>query len=129
MRQMPLLVLCVLLTSMCAVAADVDEMAPQREEFKLAWSLAEKGDARDLAPHLQALKDYPLRPYLDFAYLDATLDTASDADVEQFLAVNPDLPVVDTLRQDWLVALARRQEWPKILAYYRDEIRHCAARR
>jgi len=113
--------LCLLLTGMCAVSADADDLASQREEFKLAWSLAVKGDARDLAPHLQRLKDYPLRPYLDFAYLDATLDTQPDAAVEQFLQANQDLPVDDALRDDWLLALARRQEWSKVLAYYRDE--------
>ena len=113
--------LCVLLTSMCAVAASTDDLAPAREEFKQAWSLALKGDAKGLAPHLQHLKDYPLRPYLDFAYLDATLDTQPDAAVEQFLEAHQDMPVDDVLREDWLLALARRQEWSKVLAYYRDE--------
>src|SRR5579859_6318325 len=121
MSQLRFLVLCILLTSMCAVRADVDEFGPERAEFKLAWSLAEKGDARALAPHLQRLKDYPLRPYLDYAYLDATLDTQPDAAVEQFLEAHQDLPVDEVLRQDWLLTLTRRQEWSKVLAYYRDE--------
>ena len=128
MRHPAFIPLCVLLTSMgaamcapSAVAAQTDDLAAERAEFKLAWSLAEKGYARDLAPHLARLKDYPLRPYLDFAYLDATLDSAPDETVEQFLEAHTDMPVDDVLRQDWLVALARRQEWSKVLAYYRDE--------
>ena len=121
MRHLSLIALCILLTSMGAVRADVDAFAPERAEFKLAWSLAAKGDARDLAPHLQRLKDYPLRPYLDYAYLDATLDSQPDETVERFLDAHQDLPVNDVLRQDWLLALARRQEWAKVLAYYRDE--------
>ena len=113
--------LCTLLTTMCAWAASADDLAPQRAEFKTAWSLAVKGDARALAPHLERLKDYPLRAYLDYAYLDATLDTAPDAAVEQFLEAHQDLAVEDALREDWLLALTRRQEWSKVLAYYRDE--------
>ncbi len=125
MRHLPHITLCVLLTSMGAtmsvMGAPVDDLAAERAEFKLAWSLAEKGYARDLAPHLQHLQDYALRPYLDFAYLDATLDSEPDEAVEQFLETHPELPVDDVLRQDWLLSLARRQEWPKVLAYYRDE--------
>ncbi|HEV7165706.1 MAG TPA: transglycosylase SLT domain-containing protein [Gammaproteobacteria bacterium] len=121
MRYLGACLLCVLLTSMCAAGADTDDLAPQRAEFKLAWELAQKGDAQGLTPHLDHLKDYPLRAYLDYAYLDATLDSAPDAAVEQFLEANQDLPVDDALREDWLLALTRRQEWSKVLAYYRDE--------
>lgn len=121
MRKLGACLLCVLLTCMCAWAAGADDLASQRVEFKAAWELAQKGDAKGLAPHLDHLKDYPLRPYLDYAYLDATLDDAPDGDVEQFLEAHQDLPVDDALRQDWLLALTRRQEWSKVLAYYRDE--------
>ncbi|HEU5423433.1 MAG TPA: transglycosylase SLT domain-containing protein [Nitrolancea sp.] len=116
-----LLLLCTALTTLCALGQNADDFTEQRAEFKLAWSYAVKGDARDLAPYLKSLKDYPLRPYLDYAYLDATLDQQPDAAVEQFLAAHPDMPVDDALRDDWLVVLAERQEWDKVLAYYRDE--------
>src|SRR5215469_282876 len=96
-------------------------LTEQRAEFKLAWAAAQKGDIRTLAPYLDSLKDYPLYPYLRYAYLDATLDTAPDGVVEQFLNDNADLPLDDPLRQDWLAALTRREEWAKVLAYYRDE--------
>ena len=96
-------------------------LAEQRAEFKLAWTAAQKGDIKTLAPYLDSLKDYPLYPYLRYAYLDATLDTQPDGVVEQFLDENVELPFDDALRDDWLAALAKRQEWAKVLAYYRDE--------
>jgi soluble lytic murein transglycosylase len=102
-------------------AADIDPLPQQRADFKLAWDAATRGDMPKLAPYLETLKGYPLYPYLRYAYLEATLDRAPDALVEQFLAENQDLPMDDDLRRDWLVALAKRQEWSKVLAYYRDE--------
>ncbi|MGE5625407.1 MAG: transglycosylase SLT domain-containing protein [Bacillota bacterium] len=96
-------------------------LTEQRAEFKLAWAAAEKGDIRTLAPYLDSLKDYPLYPYLRYAYLDATLDTEPDGMVEQFLDENADLPLADALRDDWLVALTKREEWSKVLAYSRDD--------
>jgi len=115
------------LTSLCALGSRADvnaqdgALVEQRAEFKLAWAAAEKGDIRTLAPYLDALKDYPLYPYLRYAYLDTTLDTEPDGVVEQFLDANQDLPMDDVLREHWLLALTKREEWSKVLAYYRDE--------
>ena len=128
MNRMLLLLLCLTLTCMGlpgsradAAAVGGDALVRQRADFKLAWAAANAGDLKTLTPYFTKLKDYPLAPYLHFAYLNATLDTAPDADVELFLAGNAELPIDDTLRQAWLLALAQRQEWSKILAYYRDE--------
>ncbi len=128
MSGVRLFLLCLALTCMGvagsradAPAAGGDALQRQRADFKLAWAAANAGDLKTLAPYFTRLKDYPLAPYLHYAYLNATLDTAPDADVELFLAGNAELPVDDALRQAWLPALARRQEWSKILAYYRDE--------
>ncbi len=104
-----------------ARADAVDPLVQQRADFKLAWAAASSGDMVKLAPYLDTLKGYPLYPYLRYAYLDATLDREPDELVEQFLTENETLPVDDTLRRDWVVALAKRQEWDKVLAYYRDE--------
>ncbi len=113
---------CLLSACTVLVQADDDTLTRERVEFKQAWQAAEKGDLTTLAPYLQSLRDYPLYPYLRYAYLEATLDTAPDGLVEQFLDENEDLPMAEGLRQDWLLALAKRQEWAKILAYYHDEM-------
>jgi soluble lytic murein transglycosylase len=127
MRRLLLSSLALALTSLCALAsragpsAQDPALTEERAEFKLAWVAAEKGDIRTLAPYLETLKDYPLYPYLRYAYLDATLDTQPDGVVEQFLDENQDLPMDDVLREHWLLALNKRAEWSKVLAYYRDE--------
>src|SRR5579885_199921 len=114
---------CVLLATFCGLSAhaDSDPLAKQRADFKLAWDAASRGDMVTLSPYLETLKGYPLYPYLRYAYLEAIIDRAPDALVEQFLMDNAGTPVAEALRQDWIVALARRQEWPQVLAHYRGE--------
>ena len=127
MSAVRFLLLCLTLTCMGVAGSRADApaaggaLARQRADFKLAWAAANAGDLATLTPYFTKLKDYPLEPYLHYAYLNATLDTAPDADMELFLAGNAELPVDDTLRDNWLLALAKRQEWDKILAYYRNE--------
>lgn len=124
MSRPGLSLLCALLTMLCTAgsrAGDDAALQRERQDFKRAWALAQKGDIQALSPYLASLKDYPLYPYLRYAYLDATLDSAPDGVVEQFLDENQDLPMDDALRQDWLLALSKREEWSKVLAYYRNE--------
>jgi soluble lytic murein transglycosylase len=94
----------------------------QRADFKLAWRAASRGDSVTLAPYLLTLKDYPLYPYLRYAYLEATLDKQPDALVEQWLDENQALPIAAELRQEWVISLARRQDWDAVLANERYEV-------
>jgi soluble lytic murein transglycosylase len=94
----------------------------QRADFKLAWRAASRGDMLTLTPYLTTLKDYPLLPYLSYAYLEATLDKEPDELVEQWLDANGSLPVAGELRQEWVISLARRQDWDAVLANERYEV-------
>lgn len=115
------LCLVLLLTASGLAAARADGLADQRAAFKRGWAVAQQGDFKALVPYLRQLHDYPLYPYLGYAYLKATLDTAPDGDVEQYIERYYDLPLSNELRQAWLLKLAQRQDWPHVLAYYRDE--------
>ncbi|MGH8369483.1 MAG: transglycosylase SLT domain-containing protein [Gammaproteobacteria bacterium] len=95
--------------------------ATQRAEFKRAWIAAQHGDLATLTPYLDELADYPLYPYLRFAYLDNTLDQQPDEVVQAFLKQQWALPIADDLREDWLLSLARRGDWHALLANYQDE--------
>ncbi|HEX5340634.1 MAG TPA: transglycosylase SLT domain-containing protein [Gammaproteobacteria bacterium] len=97
------------------------DLATQRAEFKRAWSAAQHGDLATLTPYLDELADYPLYPYLRFAYLDSTLDQQPDEVVQAFLKQQWALPVADDLREDWLLALAKRRDWKTLLVNYQDE--------
>ena len=101
-----------------ALAADLDT---QRSDFKLAWAAAQQGDLKTLTPYLETLSDYPLYPYLRYAYLDSTLTQQTTETLQAFLKEQAQLPVAEALRQDWLLQLARRQQWGTFLANYQDE--------
>ena len=98
------------------------KLLQQRADFKLAWRAASRGDMVTLAPYLDSLKDYPLFPYLRYAYLEATLDKQPDEVVEQWLDENHALPVAAELRQEWVISLAHRQDWDAVLANERYEV-------
>ena len=94
----------------------------QRADFKLAWAAATHGDMPKLAPYLETLKGYALYPYLRYAYLESTLDREPADLVEAFLDENHGLPFAATLRQEWVMSLARRQDWSGVLANDRYDV-------
>jgi len=102
-------------------SAYADDMTAARVDFKQAWTAAQNGDLAALTPYLNELADYPLYPYLRYAYLSATLAQQPDGAVESFLKEQAQLPVAEALRQDWLLALANKQDWKTFLAHYQDE--------
>src|SRR5574337_797123 len=97
------------------------DLTAQRTAFKQAWAAAQAGDLAKLTPYLNELADYPLYPYLRFAYLDSTLAQQPPGAVEAFLNEQADLPVAERLRRDWLAELAKQQDWSDFLAHYHDE--------
>ncbi|MDI3262797.1 MAG: transglycosylase SLT domain-containing protein [Fulvimonas sp.] len=106
----------VLLTGV-AQAADA-ATAAQREAFRQAWAAAQQGGEGWRAWDAQ-LAGYPLYPYLEAAALSHDLRQLDRARVEDYLRRYPDaIPAAD-LRRDFLLELARRQDWDGFLALYR----------
>ncbi|MGA9852820.1 MAG: transglycosylase SLT domain-containing protein [Gammaproteobacteria bacterium] len=106
------------------------DLATQRAEFKLAWAAAQKGDLAALTPYLNQLADYPLYPYLRYAYLSSTLAQQPAGAVESFLREQTQLPVANMLRQAWLLELAEQGKWNDFLAHYQNDTNpalRCAA--
>jgi soluble lytic murein transglycosylase len=90
----------------------------QRGAFKQAYAAAQSGDGnwRTLAT---GLRDYPLYPYLEAAALKHDIRQLDRAAVDDYLARYPDLIPAADLRRDFLLELARRQDWNDFLALYR----------
>lgn len=95
--------------------------APVRPEFEAALKAAE---ARQPLPEpSEALRAYPLFPYIEAARLRAALsvrpppeDATLDAAAEAFIAQYAGQPVARGLRREWLLSLAARAQWPRFLA-------------
>ena len=94
----------------------------QRAAFKQAYAVAQQqgGDGwRQLA---SGLHDYPLYPYLQAAALEHDLKQTDLATVQAYITQYPDwIPAAD-LRRDFLLELARRQDWNGFLALYQPNL-------
>ena len=106
-----------LLLALGAAVADEDPLAGARQLFVLAYAAVEVGAPLPSAVDPEALRDYPLYPYLERARLVRALGRAAtdsgktDADIRAFLAEHAGEPVTTDLRRAWLASLGARQEW------------------
>lgn len=91
----------------------------QRGRFVQAESALSQGDMERFGALSNELQDYPLYPYLEFAELSTRLESASNDEVEGFLARNADMPLAWRLRNAWLQRLARQGRWQKFVEIYR----------
>lgn len=90
----------------------------QRQLYDEAKRALAKGDSGPYRRHASALRDYPLEPYLAYDDLTARLKSASNAEIEKFLAEHGDLPQANWMKLRWLRLLAARGDWQPFLTYY-----------
>jgi soluble lytic murein transglycosylase len=121
------LLACVLLPLPGAQAAAHDPYEKVRETFRQAY---EQVDAPTAKPHSdsEALRDYPLYPYLQAARIRrALVDTGDelgsvDQRAQTFITYYESEPVGRNLRRVWLASLAERSHWTQFLEQYRDDL-------
>jgi soluble lytic murein transglycosylase len=105
-----------------------DPFAGARQVFLLAYAAVEAGAPLPSAIDPEALRDYPLYPYLERARLTRALGRAQadsstvDEDVRAFLAEHAGEPVSTDLRRTWLASLASRQQWQNFLTSFDPSI-------
>ena len=116
-QRIPLL--CWLLTAGWLLATSLAQATEpsdaQRAAFKQAYAVAQQGGDgwRSLA---ETLHDYPLYAYLPAAALEHDIQQTDRTTIEAYLKQFPDsIPAAD-LRRDFLLELARRQDWNDFLA-------------
>jgi len=112
-------------------AAGADPYADARLEFQMAHARATSapGDGA-VAPDSEALRGYPLYPYLQAARLQRRLaDPAAASAIEAFLHEQGNTPAARSLRRSWLMSLAERKAWEPYLAAYREDVDDTVAAR
>ena len=109
---------CLLLSATAAQSAQAVDLTTQRQYYDEAKRALAKGDSGPYMQYSQALADYPLTPYLAYDELTARLKTASNEEIEQFLAKNGDLPQANWMKLRWLRWLADRGDWQTFEKYY-----------
>ncbi|WP_313426437.1 transglycosylase SLT domain-containing protein [Stenotrophomonas rhizophila] len=94
--------------------ADAQNLDAQRAQLKAAIDNAERGqyDPAQAA----ALARHPLYGWLEYANLRRNIDTVSATQAQDFLKRYNGQAVASSFRSVWLPALARRQDWPTLLA-------------
>ena len=85
---------CFLLSATAIQTAQAVDLSTQRQYYDEAKRALAKGDTGPYFRYSQALRDYPLEPYLAYDELTARLKTASNAEIEKFLAEHGDLSLI-----------------------------------
>lgn len=85
---------------------------------RLAFKTAERAIERGLPVKFDALKDYPLYPYLLYQDLQKRLTRYPVEDVRGFLETYDDSPLAFRLRSNWLKQLAEGNRWQAFLEDY-----------
>src|SRR5512137_14452 len=126
-----LLPLFALLAAAGQARAQSDPMAGARLEFQAAYAAAGAATvAAAVAPDSDALRAYPLYPYLQAARLRQRIaDPAAAGEIEAFLKQHGAAPYARALRRSWLMSLAGNQAWEPYLAAYREDVDDTVAAR
>ncbi|NAT18327.1 lytic murein transglycosylase, partial [Pseudomonas syringae pv. actinidifoliorum] len=109
---------CLLLSTTAVQTAHAVDLNQQRKYYDEAKRALAKGDSGPYQMYSTALADYPLEPYLEYDELTARLKTASNAEIEKFLAEHGDLPQANWMKLRWLRWLADRGDWQPFVKYY-----------
>ncbi len=84
-------------------------------------ALAEKNH-EEYQVHLDAMKDYLLKPVVEFEYLKAQLDSLDEQIIEDFIVKNSDVYVSGAMKKLWLRRLAKQKDWQRFDAHYDDAV-------
>lgn len=94
-----------------------DPWVDARSQYVEALKALERGQTKQFNQIREQLKDYPLYPYLDYAYLRVQMKRHTPSQgVAEFLAEHPNTPLVPQLKHYWLRTLAKRGQWQRYLA-------------
>ncbi len=67
------------------------------------------------------LKDYPLRPYLEFHAIQRDFSRYDMVDIRQWIDQNQGIPLANTLEHRYLTLLGQQRRWKDYLRFYPQE--------
>ncbi|AOU98492.1 hypothetical protein BI364_11485 [Acidihalobacter yilgarnensis] len=107
-----LVVLALMITGLSTSVASADSAA----QFKAALDALSTNQLDRFEALSRPLIGNILYPYLRYAYLEHEIEHVHRADIDAFLKANAKLPISNALHSDWLLELARRQDWTTFIA-------------
>ena len=102
------------------------QVALPNTDLRAAFEAAERGTLPPAT--LAAHANHPLAGWLEFAALRRDLATLPLAQGDAFLRRRGNEPVGAAFRNEWLAALAKRNEWQAFLGHWRDDIESTSLR-
>jgi soluble lytic murein transglycosylase len=96
-----------------------DEEA-NRRDYLAALEALKAGQTARFKTLYARLDGYILRGYLEYESIKNRVSTIPDAELRRFLAENSQAQFSDTIRNQWLHALAKRGDWKTFLNEYQD---------
>lgn len=119
LRPTPPAILLALGLALAAGPAPAGNAEDQRQRFRDAYAAMEAGQVERAWTLGASLEDYPLAPYLAYRALSDGIRQATDERVSAFLAGEADTFIGESLRNAWVVELARRGDWEGVVEHYR----------
>lgn len=101
-------------------AADIAE---QRQQYRAALAALRADRISEFNKLAAGLRDYPLYPYLEYHDLRRRIYQLPEKELAEFFAKWPDTPLLRSLRESWLLALAQQKSWDRFLEVYRPDVR------
>jgi soluble lytic murein transglycosylase len=96
----------------------IQRYAKEREKFQQAKAYLANGKRLQYAELQNELADYPLAPYLEYAYIAVYLRHTKASRIDLFLKNYDDNPLSKRLRYIWLENLRKRDKWQQFISYY-----------
>lgn len=91
--------------------AGASSLAAQRQGFKAALEIVERGPLAAYRTAASPYAKHPLAPYLEYATLKRQVSHVDPAQIQVFIQRHGDLPVAPLLRRAGMEAAIARQDW------------------
>ncbi len=91
-----------------------------RAAYRQANAALEQGRFGAFRSGLERTQGYVLHPFLVYRFMRRRLAEFAPGAIDTFLARYADAVITVSLRDEWLLHLARRGQWQTFLAHYRD---------
>ena len=112
----PILTLTTVLLAIAHPPAMANTAARAQEALLEMQQAFRKGDERRVSSLLPQVRDHALEPLAAYWALRLRLDTAPEAEIQAFLQRHAGTYYEDRLRNDWLLQLGKRRDWPAVAA-------------
>ena len=114
----PILTLLAVLSAIVLAAPAVQAQNRADDTLQDMQQAFRKGDRNRLSALLPQVQGHTLEPLAAYWELRLRLDTASESEIQRFFSKYAGSYYEDRLRNDWLLQLGRRRDWPTLVAQH-----------